>query len=447
MYGHTGTQLRTELAALLRQHRVQQRIGAPDSRGRGQLSPGDREEISRTILAYRRSILTWCIGALHSAEPVAYSNLTTTSPNPFRQSEQSHGPIRALRNALHLADASSTVDLPSLELLTAPSENPVVEHWRTGARAAALAEHYTNGPTNASRLTTPQAQALAADVAAVSRALVVLDQRYKNTPAWQPLHGAHNIGWTALALALDVSLGYPDYSLDRIGWRPPRRPIDGPTKPGLLGVLQAEHNLLVHMVGIPNALNLRNIIDSQMLVSNALARRAEGVNDTYAHEWTERAQTYRQLLHDLRGVDGLLGRGHNSVAEAAAARQRALDLAPTTPVDPRTLDGFRTLFRTIDTRIAHVIDEGVRNGHYLQTVTLPRIDAAAPDLIKPVRERYIRPQNPSDLAVVRTARQRLRPTPEPASVANTVGHSRVDLHAALIHQPSRKGEPSHVPHI
>ncbi|HZP14831.1 MAG TPA: hypothetical protein VFA96_03330, partial [Nocardioides sp.] len=79
-------------------------------------------------------------------------------------------------------------------------------------------------------------------------------------------------------------------------------------------------------------------------------------------------------------------------------------------------------------------------------VTLPRIDTAAPGLIKPVRERYIHPQNPAELAVVRTARQRLRPAPLPAASASA-GGSRAHLQAALIHQPPGKGVPHHAPLI
>jgi hypothetical protein len=443
MYGETGTTLRTELAALLRQHRVQQRIGGPDSRGRGTLGPAERERISRTIMSYRRSILAWCVGALASAEPVAYSNLTPATRNPFRSSEQSEGPIRALREALDTAAASAASDLATLGSLTLPSGNVVVERWRNAAKAAALAEHDTNGPDNAGRMTTPQAQALAADVAAVSRALVVLDQRYKNTPQWEPLADGGRIGWAALAVALDVSLGYPDYGVDSTGWRPPRRPIEGSARPGILGVLQAEHNLLVLMVGVPTALNLRSIVNSQMVVSAVLAPHAQGVNDEYAHEWTTRATTYRQLAHDLRGIDGQLGGGNHAVAEANAAVQRVAGLSAAPPVEPRTLDGLRTVFRTIDSRIATVIDDGVRNGHYLQAVTLPRIDTAAPGLIKPVRERYVRPQSPTDLPVVRTARERLRPGPQPAALP-AAGQSRAELHAALIHRPPSKGVMSDV---
>lgn len=65
------------------------------------------------------------------------------------------------------------------------------------------------------------------------------ERRYRNTSEWESLAGCARLGWAALATALDVSLGQPDYSVDQTGWRPRTKPIRGPAKPGVLGVLQA----------------------------------------------------------------------------------------------------------------------------------------------------------------------------------------------------------------
>ena len=75
-------------------------------------------------------------------------------------------------------------------------------------------------PRSRVHLTAPQAQALVGDVAAITQALVVLDQRYRNTPGWEPLAQNARLGWAALAAALDVNLGQPDYTVDHTGWRP-----------------------------------------------------------------------------------------------------------------------------------------------------------------------------------------------------------------------------------
>jgi hypothetical protein len=86
----------------------------------------------------------------------------------------------------------------------------------------------------------------------------------------EEVRDAADVGWAALATALDVSLGQPDYSVDHTGWRPRTKPILGPAKPGVLGVLQAEHNLLVRVKSLPNAMNLRLIVDSQRLLTSQL---------------------------------------------------------------------------------------------------------------------------------------------------------------------------------
>ena len=48
-------------------------------------------------------------------------------------------------------------------------------------------------------MSVPQAQAVVADVAAITQALVMLDQRYRNTPGWEQLAQGSRLGWAALA--------------------------------------------------------------------------------------------------------------------------------------------------------------------------------------------------------------------------------------------------------
>ena len=143
------------------------------------------------------------------------------------------------------------------------------------ARAAALAEHDT-APDQAVHLTAAQARTIAGDVAAISQALVVLDRRYRNTPEWESLAGCDRLGWAALATALDVSLGQPDYSVDQTGWRPRTKPIRGPAKPGILGVLQAlqiDGSALVVAVGSDRNLLLasRNVPNVEVISSDMLS--------------------------------------------------------------------------------------------------------------------------------------------------------------------------------
>lgn len=431
MYGETGSQMRAALARLLRQRRVQQRLGgAHDERA---------VEIAR-ILRYRHTILAWCHDALRAADPVLFTNLPVREPNPFRtvNVDGAAGLLRhELETALAGGNASRAVGGPAgLALLTTPSQVATVEAWRHAARAAALAEHDTVGEL-ARAMTAPQAQALAGDVAAVTQALVVLDQRYRSTPGWQPLPNSARLGWAALATALDVGLGRPDYAVDRLGWRPKTKPIDGPARSGALGVLQAEHNLLVRLKTFPHVTNLRYIVDSQRRLSHDLVPRAGRIDPRFADRWRQRAETYAQLQRQLRGIGGRIGQGGYAAAEGANAVARLAALPGDVAIEPRVLGAFQTLFDRVDERIADVIETGIDTCRYLARATVPRLVADSGTLVSPVRERYVPIDRTTHHDLIDTVRNRLRPasaTHQPASP----GLSRTELGAALVNQPARR---------
>lgn len=435
MYGENGAEMRTELAALLRQHRVMHRLDAGPA--------ADRAAVGREVLRFRQTILVWCAQAVGVARPLAFANIPAKPADPFRASAEHGAAIGELARALEYARAESQTKTASSIELTTPSSNVLVEHWRLAARAAALAEHDT-APDRAVHLTAAQGRAVAGDVAAVSQALVVLDRRYRNTPEWESLAGCDRLGWAALATALDVSLGQPDYSVDQTGWRPRTKPIRGPAKPGILGVLQAEHNLLVRLKTFPNAMNLRLICDSQRLLTTALIPYAQRIDPQLAGRWRERAATYAQMQRELRNIGGRLGNGAAATAEAANAVSRMKSLPAGAVVEPRMLGGFQTIFRRIDERISDVLESGVERGAFVQRVTVPRLVSGEGRLVHPVRERFVPIARAAELDVIRTARERLRPAVEP--VRSSPGSSRVDLHAALIHQPARRSSPD-VPHL
>lgn len=430
MYGETGAAMRTEFAALLRQHRVQQRLTGA--------TPEAREELGGRIRTYRQTVLVWLGQAMRAASPLAFSNTPPAQPNPFRAvgSSGSHlNTASELARAIDLARQQSSARPASTDALATPNATPMVEHWRLAARAAALAEHDTSEQVSA-QMTAPQAQALVGDVAALTQALVVLDQRYKNTPGWEPLAQSARLGWASLAAALDVNLGQPDYAVDHLGWRPKTKVITGPVRPGILGVLQAQHNLAIRMMSAPNATNLRLVVDSQRLVSAHLAPYAARIDERLAGRWKERAETYSVVQRELREIGGLLGKGGLAVAEGANAVARLKALPHDTIVEPRVLSGFQLLFNRLDDRIADVIEDGVEHGAFFKRVTLPRLVGGG-QLVRPVRERFVPVTSATELAVVKTVRERLRPKDEPPTA--TPGPTRVDLHSALIHRPTTGG--------
>ena len=124
----------------------------------------------------------------------------------------------------------------------------------------------------------------------------------------------------------------PDYTVDRRGWRPPARAIDGPARAGIAGVIQAEHNVLIHLNGFPNALNFRRLLDSQRELSDLLADRVASAEPEPSASWAQRASTYAALHREARDLGGHVGDGSAALAEAAHAITRLRRL----PLDARS---------------------------------------------------------------------------------------------------------------
>lgn len=418
MYGETGAAMRTELAALLEQHRIQHRLGD---------TLEQRTDAGEVIGQYRHSLLVWCTQAMQVATPMVFSNVRPRVRDPFRATDQM-GAARELARAVEYATASSTFGPAPLPLITTPQENPVVEHWRQAARAAVLAEYDTN-PTVTGQITSAQAQALVADVAVTTQALVVLDKRYRKLPGWTTLPNPVQLGWSALAAAIDANLKTPDYGIDAEGWRPRVKLLRGPTRPGILGVLQAEHNLLIRLQTFPHVANLRLVADSQRHISRQLTPHAARVDETLAARWEQRANTYELIRQQLRDIGSLLGTGDLAAAETAKIVSRLRTVPTDKVIEPRTLAAFQTLYDKIDQRITDIVEEGLERTVFTQRVTLPRLDTGRGALTAPVRERHRIITNADDLDVVRTVREHLRPPTD--TQLTGPGDSRADLHAAL----------------
>ncbi|WP_141013694.1 hypothetical protein [Nocardioides sambongensis] len=381
---------------------------------------------------------------------------TPAQTNPFRDDPTAGAVVHALRTALHNAHEHQTrhptnaqsndqrsdraVRLPTLEELTTEHPNPVVEHWRTAARAAALAEHDIGGTDTHGTLTTPQAQALVGDVATITQALVVLDRRYHRAPGWPTLTNPHQLGWTALASALDTSLGQPDYTIDDLGWRPHARLMRGPAKPGLLGVLQAEHNLLYTLKALPTATDLRLIVDSQRRVSSALAALAVPVGQRLHDTFTQRAGTYADLHRALRDIGGLLGHGSAAVAQAATLTARTKNLTGHETVEPRRLAAFHTLFARFDARVAEIVEQAVAGGTFLQRTTLDQLEPTGGPVHRP-RERYTPINDPATVEAVKIVREQLRPETSPPAVRDSHDPSRAALGTALTRRLGQTAPP------
>ena len=113
MYGETGAAMRAEFAALLRQHRIQQRLVGTTAE--------EREELGGLIRTYRQSVIVWLSQAMRAASPLASSNMPPAQPNPFRSvgSPGSHLTAASeLARAIDIARQQSSARASSLAAVT-----------------------------------------------------------------------------------------------------------------------------------------------------------------------------------------------------------------------------------------------------------------------------------------------------------------------------------------
>jgi len=433
-YGENGRQVRAELTTLLRQHRIQQRLGGPGIHTVPETTtPEQRELLGEQIQRYRYAALAWCLHAVAAANPRINLEGTTA---------RSRGPAEELRYRLKQSIKFSNAGLPPLNELSTPQEFPMVESWRQVARAAVLGEHDFPGLMDYGRMSSAQCMTVLKDAAQVARALVVLDKRYENIPGWTPIRERGRLDRAAQVCAVFAGYDEPDYSVDQKGWRPPPATIDGGPLPGIGGVLQAEHNMLVHLAQFPTALNLRRVMDGQRILSHDAARRAPNVAPELIEKWLEREQTYKRLIDETRNVGGLIGSGGLAAAEAANAVSRLRQVHVNEITRPEPLRDLDKLFTRADARVSAVIEQGVAERLYFVSVKVPRIVDGAGQLVSPARERYAPITSPVQADLIAIARYRLRPAPAVPAAPAGADESRVGLMESIDHRPDRRAGPS-----
>lgn len=434
-YGENGCEVRAELTVLLRQHRIQHRLGGQGMPAQSENTTLEqREEFGQLIQRYRYVTLAWCLHAVAAANPRA--NLDTSTG-------RSRGPAEELSFRLQKSIDHSNAGLPSLEELSATQTFPLVESWRKIATATVLGEHDFPGLMDDGRMSSAQCMTVLNDAAEVTRALVVLDRRYKRIPGWSPIREGGRLDRAAQVCAAFAVHDEPDYSVDFKGWRPPPAMIDGRPLPGIGGVLQAEHNMLVHLADFPNALNLRRVIDGQRIVSHEAARRAPNVAPALIAPWLEREQTYKKLIDQTRDVAGLVGTGGLAAAEAANAVGRLRHVPMDQITTPEPLRDLDKLFTRADARIATIIEQGIADRLYLISVKVPRILDQTDHLVNPARERYAPITAEINTELLTITRHELRPPPMALALAAPAGahESRQELRQSIGHRPAGRAGP------
>ena len=435
MYGDNGGLLRTELATLLRQHRIQQRLGGPGTHTVPEsTSAEERKALGEQIGRYRHAVLIWCLQAVRAANPRI--NLEGTTG-------RSRGPAEELRYRLTAAIEASTAGLPSLEALTKEQEFRTIESWRQAARAAALGEHDFDAGLGYGRLSDAECMTVLKDAAEITRGLVALDRRYAGIPGWEKLKDQGRLGRAAEVCAAFAGHDDPDYTVDHLGWRPSPTTVDGPAMPGMPGVLQAEHNLLIHLTKLPTSRNLRLVLDSQRVLSHEASLRVRNFAPELADKWQARSETYTVLVRESRDLGGHLGTGGLAASEGANALGRLQRLPRATVDVSKPLRHLDRLFARVDDRVSDIIEHGANERLYFVRVKLPRVVDQSEGLIKPVRERYVPITSAvqSDLLAIVHTQLRPPPTPRPAPPVGAA-QSRADLHEAVVHRPDGRGGPS-----
>ena len=428
MYGENTAALRAHLSELLRQHRIQQRIGGMSAHTVPETTTiPEREQLGQLIQNYRYGVLTWCLQVVNAATPtlLGYSADRTATPDA------------ELRRRLTRTINGSTARLPSMVELTTPQEFPLVEGWRQAAKAAALGEHDLGGEAGRGSLDRSQCLTVVKDAAEIVRGLLVLDRRYGRIPGWEPLRGSIRLQRAAEGCAFITAA---DYTVDLRGWRPPARAIAGPPRPGFAGVVQAEHNLLVHLRAFPNALNFKRIVDSQRLISNLVARRFAADAPELTAWWTQRGGLYTKIQDRARNLGGLVGAGGVAAAEAANALTRLRNIPDDAAVSQQALRDLNTLFTAVDQRMSEIFEEGSQKRLYVARTRVPHIvsnDDETPRRV--LRERFVPITSATQSELVQLVRDDLRPRPRQPEPPARAHENRVELSQAITHRAGRRG--------
>jgi hypothetical protein len=433
-YGEHSRLLREALGALLRQHRIQQRIGGagiytvPVSN-----THEERERLGHLIRRYRRGVLTWTEQAAEVAAP-------RLALGDFGRPAQRR-PADILRHRLKQTLEHHEAPLAPMELLTTPQPFDLVDRWRVAARAAALGEHDFPALRQQPNFDGSGALDVLHDAAEVVLGLVMLDRRYRDIPGWQPLFGRGDLQHAATRATDFAQRPDSRHLVDTLGWRPPLTPIPGPARTGFEGVIQAEHNLLIRLDRFPTALNLKRILDSQRELSHRLSLRILDTDPALGDKWRTRARTYHWVFAEARNLGGLVGDGSAAAAEGAFAVDRLRHLTADAVPTAEQLCRLDHLWEQLDHRIADMIERGAHHRLYFTKAEVPELDPDDGHLVHGPRATFLPITSPVQTAVLELAREHLRPPPIRPAPLPGAAQGRADFRAALVHSPGQ-GEVS-----
>lgn len=423
MYGENSDALRRALVTLLGHYRVNYDLLRQVTRAHPDDNTQNRQiEATAQVRRYRRTILTWCHQALVQADP---------NPTAERRQDQ-YQPHDWLRKALGRLLDRNPEPLPSTAELTTPQDISILESWRQAAKAAALAEHDFDRGLGDGLLDQREWLTLIGDVADITKALHVLDHRYRHLPGWEKLKG---VRWLDRYIEDCSTLhqarsDVPAYNMDWRGWYPPHPEIS-PDADTITLVLAAEHRLLNSLKTVPSMANLRHLVTSQRELSNLAALRARNIAPEQAAQFRIREQNLAKVLKAARTAGGLAGTGADATAHSADAVRLLVTIPVGEAIQLDALRNLEKLFRHVDNTLHRAIEHGFNTRIYLIRNTLPRIDPT--DGLQPHRVRQIfEPlQHEGRTPLVAVARRYLRTDPVRMAPPGIAIFSRTDFRNAI----------------
>jgi hypothetical protein len=431
MYGETSGMLREALGELLRQHRIQQRIGGAGLHTVPETTTvEERKAIGEQIARYRYAVLVWCDQVMRAANPRI---------NLEGSTGRTSGPAGELRYRLEGTLGRVEVDLPTMDELVTEQPFALVDTWREAARACALGEHDFANEAGYGRLSEAQCLTVIKDAADVIRALVSLDRRYANIPGWHALKEPARLRRAAETCATWAGYGEPDYTVDLRGWKPAPTLIEGPGLPGITGVLQAQHNLLIHLGTFPTAQNLRVMLDSQRIVSREAARRLESVDLALAARCERRGETYGRLVRETRDIGGMVGNGGPAAGQGSVAAVRMEKLDRGGLPDAQQVRRLQRISAGIDERVCNVIEHGIAERLYFQRINVPGLNDYNGELVRVTRQKFVPLTSPVQTDLLAIVRHELRPAPIMPTPPKGAAQNRLDFEAAINHRPGNPG--------
>ncbi|GAA4393220.1 hypothetical protein GCM10023153_12980 [Ornithinibacter aureus] len=199
-------------------------------------------------------------------------------------------------------------------------------------------------------------------------------------------------------------------------------------------MLQAQHNLRIHLRSIPNAHSLRVVLDSQRRLSHEPARRLTFSDPAGAARWAQRGLTYARLVQQTRDIGGNVGTGGLAAGQGSIAASRIQKLPHDALTDPTHTRQFERISADIDERVAHALRYGITQRLYFQRANVLGLQNRDGTLEHVIRKRFIPMTGPLKATLIDLASNLLRPQPPRDLPRPGAAESRIDFQAALHHR-------------